>query len=95
MRTLFRLCVLGIAAYCAYALWNRYGGTLGRKRDHERATDRRIHARSELTVEEAAAGSDDPLAQAAAILDDSDDRTTLPRTAPGVEHRRSQDTVEL
>jgi hypothetical protein len=58
------------------------------------APDRRVNDRSELNVTELAAGSDDPVAQATAIIADSDERTELPRDAPGVEHRQSQDTVD-
>ena len=58
----------------------------------------RIKARAEaLTPEEEEAGSDDPMAQAAAILEESDERE-FDRVDPpgqGVEHRRSEDTVEL
>ena len=56
--------------------------------------DSRVYSRAELTVTEWAVGSDDPVAQATAILDDSDARTALPRDTPGVEHRTSEDTVE-
>jgi hypothetical protein len=45
-------------------------------------------------VSESAVGSDDPVAQATAILADSDDRSLLSRDAPGIERRRSEDTVE-
>ncbi len=38
----------------------------------------RIHRRAELLPEEEAAGSDDPEAQAAAILEESDERTEDP-----------------
>lgn len=58
----------------------------------------RVKARAEaLLPEEAEAGSDDPLAQAAAILEESDDRERDRVDPPGqpVEHRRSEDTVEL
>jgi hypothetical protein len=58
----------------------------------------RIKARAEaLFPEEEEAGSDDPIAQAAAILEESDERE-FDRVDPpgqGVEHRRSEDTVEL
>ncbi len=58
----------------------------------------RINARAEaLTPEEEEAGSDDPVAQAAAILEESDERE-FDRVDPpgqGVEHRRSEDTVDL
>jgi hypothetical protein len=37
--------------------------------------DERVETRAELLPEEEAAGSDDPQAQAAAILDESDQRT--------------------
>lgn len=40
--------------------------------------DERIASRAELLDEEAAAGSDDPQAQAAAILEESDERTDDP-----------------
>ncbi len=58
----------------------------------------RIKARSEaLTSEEAEAGSDDPIAQAAAILEESDEREFLRNdpTGQGIERRHSEDTVEL
>ena len=50
-----------------------------------------------LLPEEVEAGSDDPLAQAEAILEESDARQTDRVDPPGqgVEHRRSEDTVEL
>lgn len=40
--------------------------------------DDRVDERADLLPEERAAGSDDPQAQAAAILDDSDRRTADP-----------------
>jgi hypothetical protein len=58
----------------------------------------RIKARAEaLLPEEEAAGSDDPVAQAAAILEESDEREQDRVDPPGqpVEHRRSEDTVDL
>ncbi len=58
----------------------------------------RVQARADaLFPEEQEAGSDDPLAQAAAILDESDEREDDRVDPPGqpVEHRRSEDTVEL
>jgi hypothetical protein len=62
------------------------------------ADDRdRIQARADaLLPEEQEAGSDDPVAQAAAILEESDERE-FDRDDPagqGVEHRRSEDTVD-
>jgi hypothetical protein len=93
---IIRLSVLGLAGYGAYTLWDKFGARLRpAAASAPPIDDRRISARAELSVEEAAVGSDDPVAQAAAILAESDDRAKLPRDAPGVEHRRSQDTVEL
>lgn len=60
--------------------------------------DPRVERRAdELTVEEQQVGSDDPEAQAAAILGDSDERTANredPAGSQGVEHRTSEDTVD-
>jgi hypothetical protein len=60
--------------------------------------DERIRARAEgLLAEEEEVGSDDPQAQAAAILEESDERE-FERDDPtgrGLERRRSEDTVEL
>jgi hypothetical protein len=62
------------------------------------ADDReRIEARAEaLLPEELEAGSDDPEAQAAAILEESDEREFErdDPTGQGLEHRRSEDTVD-
>ncbi len=92
---LLRLTVLGLAAYGGYVLWNQYGRRVAALvRSDEPSADSRVYSRSELTVTEWAAGSDDPIAQASAILADSDARTELPRDTPGVEHRTSEDTVE-
>jgi hypothetical protein len=58
----------------------------------------RIKARADaLLPEEEEAGSDDPEAQAAAILDESDEREFErdDPSHPGLEHRRSEDTVDL
>jgi hypothetical protein len=44
----------------------------------ETPDDDRIESRAELLPEEQAAGSDDPQAQAAAILEESDERTDDP-----------------
>jgi ssDNA-binding replication factor A large subunit len=60
--------------------------------------DDRIKARSDaLLPEEEEVGSDDPMAQAAAILEESDEREFEgdDPTGQGLEHRRSEDTVEL
>jgi hypothetical protein len=62
------------------------------------ADDReRIQARAEaLLPEEEEAGSDDPMAQAAAILEESDEREfdRDDPTGEGLERRRSEDTVD-
>ena len=57
--------------------------------------DERVAKRAGLVGAEAQAGSDDPEAQARAILEDSEMRTADRDAAPGsfVEHRRSEDTV--
>ena len=49
----------------------------------------------ELRPEEVQAGSDDPDAQAKAILDDAEARAKVTRLTPGVERRASEDTVDL
>jgi hypothetical protein len=57
----------------------------------------RVAARAtELLPEELAAGSDDPEAQAEAILEDSDAREADRTAAPGsfVEHRTSDEATE-
>jgi hypothetical protein len=57
----------------------------------------RVKARADqLLPEEQEAGSDDPVAQAAAILEESDAREFDRDDPPGqpVEHRRSEDTVD-
>jgi len=57
----------------------------------------RIKARAEaLLPEEEEAGSDDPIAQATAILEESDEREFEldDPTGQGLEHRRSEDTVD-
>lgn len=99
LKTTVRLTVLGLAAYGARTLWNQYGSQLAtrvtrKNRSSDGPSLRRINERSELTAEERAVGSDDPIAQATAILTDSDERSRLSRTADGIEHRRSHDTVE-
>jgi hypothetical protein len=92
---LLKLGILGLAAYGVYTLWNQYGTRLSAPGNGEGTpADRRVEGRSELNVTEVAVGSDDPTAQATAILTESDARTELPRETPGIEHRRSEDTVE-
>ena len=60
--------------------------------------DERVESRAaELLPEEAAAGSDDPEAQAEAILADSDERQADRDAAPGdqvVERRTSEETTD-
>jgi hypothetical protein len=97
MRFSLKLAIIGLAAYGGYTLWDRYGRELLGRAGHDddaHPTDRRVDERSELNVTELAVGSDDPRAQATAIIADSDERTELSREEPGVERRRSQDTVE-
>ena len=55
----------------------------------------RVTTRAGLVGAEREVGSDDPRAQARAILEDSELRTLDRNAAPGsfVEHRRSEDTV--
>jgi len=91
---LLKLTVLGLAAYGGYRLWNQYGNKFTGRGNGNDSNDRRVNTRSELNVTEWAVGSDDPVAQAAAIIEDSDARSDLPRETPGVERRRSEDTVE-
>ena len=57
--------------------------------------DERVQQRQELTAEEQQAGSDDPVAQARAILEDSEERTLDRDASPGtfLESRQSEDTV--
>lgn len=54
-------------------------------------SDERVERRTELLPEEQRAGSDDPEAQAEAILDESDARSTYPVAR---EERTSEETVE-
>ncbi|MDG4805096.1 hypothetical protein [Micromonospora sp. WMMD980] len=62
---------------------------------HDQSDQDRISSRAHLLPEEAAAGSDDPQAQADAILAESDlreaDRDAAPDTV--LEHRTSAETV--
>jgi hypothetical protein len=53
-------------------------------------SDDRVERRAELLPEEERVGSDDPEAQAEAILDESDARTRYPAAR---EERTSEDTV--
>ncbi len=58
--------------------------------DHDDAS-----TRADLLPEERVVGSDDPQAQAAAILEESRIRTEVPGAAPDTvtEHRRSDETL--
>ncbi|MEU1888302.1 hypothetical protein [Micromonospora sp. WMMD987] len=62
---------------------------------HEQSDQERVESRSHLLPEEAAVGSDDPQAQAEAILAESDLRLADQRAAPDtvLEHRTSAQTV--
>ncbi|MFI9641019.1 hypothetical protein ACIG87_13280 [Micromonospora sp. NPDC051925] len=62
---------------------------------HEQSDQERVESRAHLLPEEAAVGSDDPQAQAEAILAESDLRTADQQAAPGtvLEHRTSEQTV--
>jgi hypothetical protein len=92
VKLLIRLAILVLAGVGAYVLYKRFTG-----RDDgwdAGPSVQRIRERSELSVDEWAAGSDNPVAQATAILTESDERAQLSREADGVERRRSEDTVE-
>jgi hypothetical protein len=92
VKLLVRLALLALAGYAGYSIWKRFAA--GGGEFDESPALRRIHERAELTPEEWAAGSDDPVAQAAAILAESDERARLTRDDDGIERRRSEDTVE-
>jgi hypothetical protein len=92
---LAKVTILGLAAYGGYMLWNQYGDRVQELvKGIDTPPDRRVEGRSELTVTESAVGSDDPVAQARAILAESDSRSNSTRDTPGIERRTSQDTVE-
>ena len=57
--------------------------------------DEHIAKRAELLPEEKETGSDDPEAQAEAILEDSEERTVSREASPGthLEHRTSDDAT--
>jgi len=58
--------------------------------------DRTDQRAADLLPEERAAGSDDPQAQAAAVLRDSDDREQYRETTPDlrIEHRPPEEAAE-
>jgi hypothetical protein len=65
--------------------------------DEPTTDDQRVADRSELLPEEQAAGSEDPEAQARAVLAESDERTeTRDEPAPdrSVEHRSSEEAAQ-
>ncbi|MDP9417604.1 MAG: hypothetical protein M3P48_07200 [Actinomycetota bacterium] len=61
----------------------------------EKRDEELVERRAQLLPEEATVGSDDPEAQAEAILGDSEVRTEVPDAAPTsfVEHRTSEQTL--
>jgi hypothetical protein len=63
--------------------------------ENDQVDEDRVEARAELTAEEKAAGSDDPHAQAEAILEESEERTASRNAAPGthLEHRTSAEAT--
>jgi hypothetical protein len=92
VKLLLRLAILALAGVGAYALYKRF---VARRDEWDDGPSlERIRERSELTVDEWAVGSDNPVAQAAAILAESDERAQLSPDADGIERRRSEDTVE-
>jgi hypothetical protein len=64
--------------------------------DEATTDDDRVPSRAELLPEEQAAGSDDPDAQAEAILAESDERQNDRDAAPDaeIEHRTSEDVTD-
>lgn len=63
--------------------------------DDTTVDDERVQQRAELLPEEEAVGSEDPQAQAEAILEDSEARTVSRDASPGthLEHRTSDDAT--
>jgi hypothetical protein len=64
--------------------------------DDPHTDDPRVASRAELLPEERAAGSEDPEAQAAAILEESEARTVSRDASPGthLEHRTSDEVTD-
>jgi hypothetical protein len=92
VKLLVRLALLAVLGCAGYLIWKRFSS---RDDGFDAGPSlRRINERAELTPEEWAAGSDDPVAQATAILAESDERARLTRDDEGIERRRSEDTVE-
>lgn len=74
------------------------GGPAGQVTGMEPQDQERVRSRAaDLTPEERAAGSEDPQAQAEAVLADSDERTEVPNAAPDtvLERRTSADAADL
>jgi hypothetical protein len=92
VKLLLRLAALALAGVGAYELYKRF--VAPNDQGDDGPSFQRIRERSELSVDEWAAGSDNPVAQATAILAESDERAQLSPDADGIERRRSEDTVE-
>ncbi len=74
------------------------GGAAGEVSGMEPQDEERVRRRAaDLTPEERSAGSEDPAAQAEAVLADSDERTDVPGAAPDtvLERRTSEDAADL
>ena len=74
------------------------GGAAGEVSGMEPQDEERVRRRAaDLTPEERSAGSEDPEAQAEAVLADSDERTDVPGAAPDtvLERRTSEDAADL
>ena len=67
----------------------------GDSADEVEVDEENVDTRAELTAEEKVAGSDDPHAQAEAILEESEERVASRDAAPGahVEHRTSEEAT--
>ena len=72
-------------------------GGAGQVSGMEPQDEDRVRSRAELLPEEQTAGSEDPEAQAEAVLADSDERTEVPGAAPDtvLERRSSADAADL
>jgi cytochrome c biogenesis protein CcdA len=72
------------------------GGAAGQVSGMEPEDEERVRSRAELLPEERTAGSEDPEAQAEAVLADSDERTEVPDAAPDtvLERRSSGDATD-
>ena len=82
---------------CDHHAMRNVSSVVDSTRDVSKPDPERVQKRADnLTPEEHEVGSDDPIAQAQAILADSDARTDDHVSPPGkpVEHRHSEDTVE-